>query len=128
MRFATLQVFILVALSPVAAGAEVSTAVERARSGAFEESGEVRCSQEVGQSPGTCDANVARSGASAAVVVSFPNGFARTLTFSDRAFLRGNPTMSGVGTDTDWHRSDGVYHIRVDDQRFEIPETLIFKD
>jgi len=34
--------------------------------------------------------------------------------------------MSGVGTDTEWHLSDGIYFIRVDDQRFELPEALVF--
>ena len=62
------------------------------------------------------------------MVVAFPSGFVRTLTFSDRAFLRGNPTMSGVGTDTEWQLSDGTYRVRVDDQRFDIPETLVWGD
>ncbi len=48
--------------------------------------------------------------------------------FSDGDFLRGNATMSGVGTDTDWQLSRGLYHVRVDDQRFEIPEALVTGD
>ena len=71
-------------------------------------------------------AQVARSeGAAAAVVVTFPNGFAGMLTFDDGTFLRGDATMSGVGTDTDWTLSDGTYRVRVDDQRFELPEALV---
>jgi hypothetical protein len=34
--------------------------------------------------------------------------------------------MSGVGTDTDWSMAAGVFIIRVDDQRFELPEALVF--
>jgi hypothetical protein len=75
----------------------------------------------------TCAAAVARVGdIAAAVVVTFPNGFARTLLFEEEVFVRGNPTMSGVGTDTDWHLSDSMYFVRVDDQRFQLPEALVF--
>ena len=114
-------------LPGIAAG-DIIIANDRAKAGSFDATGKVRCAQEVGQSMGTCDAAVARASGSAAVIVTFSNGFRRTLTFSDNKFLRGNPTMSGVGTDTDWRLSDGVYHVRVDDQRFELPKTLVFQD
>lgn len=119
---------IVAGMLPGIAAADVMTATERARSRAFDATGEVRCAQEVGQSLGMCRAAVARAGDSAAVVVTFANGFSRTLTFAGREFLRGNATMSGVGTDTEWHLSRGTYHIRVDDQRFELPEALVFGD
>ena len=128
MRLAQPLAFIFVAALPGTADADVSAASARAKSGVFDATGEVRCAQEVGQSLGECGAMVARVDGSAAVVVTFPNGFARTLTFSDGEFLRGNATMSGVGTDTDWRLSDGIYHVRVDDQRFELPEALVFGD
>ncbi len=128
MRLAAALIGVFIAILPGTASADVSAAAERARSGAFEAEAEIRCAQEVGQALGPCGAMVARADGSAAVVVTFPNGFARTLTFSDRAFLRGNATMSGVGTDMDWRVDDGVFHVRVDDQRFELPETLVFGD
>jgi len=114
---------------PSITSAEGLEATERARAGSFDVRGEVACAQEVGQTMGTCTAAVARVGNSAAaVVVTFPNGFARTLIFEDRIFVRGNPTMSGVGTDTDWRVSDGTHLVRVDDQRFELPEGLVFTE
>lgn len=128
MRRTPLLLLIVIAVLPGIADADVSAAAERAKSGDFEAAGEVRCAQEVGQSLGTCGAMVARADGSAAVVVTFPNGFARTLTFSDREFLRGNATMSGVGTDTEWRLDGGLFHVRVDDQRFELPEALVFGD
>lgn len=113
----------------ISAAADAADAAARAKTGEFDATYEIRCAQEVGQALGSCKAEVARSGAAdAAVVVTFPNGFARILTFEDGKFLRGNATMSGVGTDTDWRRSDGIYHVRVDDQRFEFPEALVFGD
>ncbi len=128
MRTALQFVLIFILALPGSAGAEVSAAAERAKSGEFDATGEVSCAQEVGQSLGTCSATIARADGSAAVIVTFPNGFARTLTFSDGEFLRGNATMSGVGTDTDWHLDGGIYHVRVDDQRFELPKALVFGD
>ena len=110
------------------AAADVTQAVARAKSGTFDATGAVRCAQEVGQFLGTCNARVARAGGSAAVVVTFPNGFRRMLMFSEKRFLRGNPTMSGVGTDTDWQQSGDIYIVRVDDQRFELPRALVDGD
>jgi hypothetical protein len=126
MRTALPLAAIIVALLPDHADSDIMTANQRAKSGDFDAMEEVRCAQEVGQSLGTCGASVARVGGSVAVVVTFPNGFARTLMFSDGKFLRGNATMSGVGTDTDWHLSDGIYDVRVDDQCFKLPEVLVF--
>ena len=126
MRAAHAIALVTVALFPGLALADIMLANARARSGDFDAKGEARCAQEAGQSLETCDVAVARAVGSAAVVVTFSNGFERTLSFSDRQFLRGNATMSGVGTDTDWILTAGVYSIRVDDQRFELPEALVF--
>jgi len=126
---AFLTICFAAAAAPGVAAGDVMVAVGRARSGAFDATGEVRCAQEAGRALGTCVAKVARSeGSAAAIVVTFPNGFARTLTFENGTFLRGDATMSGVGTDTDWTLSDGTYRVRVDDQRFELPEALVSGD
>lgn len=122
--------FLLIAagIFPGIACGDIATANERARSGVFDETGEVRCAQEAGQLLGTCVAVVARASDSSAVIVRFPNGFSRILVFTSREFLRANATMSGVGTDTHWSLLGGIYHVRVDDQRFELSEALIFGD
>ena len=86
----------------------------------------IRCAQERGQALGTCTANAVRRGdGTTRVTVTFPNGFSRILLFEGGAFVRANPTMSGVGTDTDWSVEDGRHVIRVDDQRFELPVGLV---
>ena len=113
---------------PGAAAADLSAAMKLARSAEFNTISEVRCAQDAGQMLIVCRAAFARAGDAAAVVVTFPNGFARTLTLADGKFLRGNPTMSGVGTDTEWRLTDGTYYIRVDDQRFELPARLVFEE
>ncbi|WP_227271588.1 hypothetical protein [Roseobacter weihaiensis] len=128
MRIVRPLALTLIAVFPDASAADMDAATDRAKSKDFNAIGEVLCAQDVGQSLGTCSAAVARVGGCAAVVVTFTNGFARTLQFSDGEFLRGNATMSGAGTDTEWRLSHGLYHVRVDDQRFEIPAALVIGD
>lgn len=129
MRAGLCSLAVMMVVMPGGAGADAMSATQRAKAGDFDATGEIRCAQEVGQALGSCEVEVARAeGRAAAVVVTFSNGFARVLTFADGAFLRGNATMSGVGTDTDWRLSGKIIHVRVDDQRFELPETLVFGD
>lgn len=95
----------------------------------FDASGNVSCAPERGQSLRACSAAVARGdGGDATVVITFPNGFARKLYFVHGEFVSASATMSGVGRDTDWDLKDGVHRIRVDDQRFELPDALVFGD
>ena len=62
------------------------------------------------------------------MTVVFANGFKRGLFFVDGKFWKASVTMSGVGTDTDWSLKDGMHIIRVDGQRYEVPDTLITGD
>ena len=111
---------------PSFADGDVTTSNTRAKAEDFDATLTIPCAQEVGETAGACDAAVARDAqGGATVVVTFANGFSRILTFADGAFLRGNATMSGVGIDTEWSLSDGTYSIRVDDQRFILPETFV---
>jgi len=127
MRRTLICLFLSAIILPGIVAGDTISAAKRAKAGSFDAMGEVACAQEVGQKMETCAAAVARVGSSeAAVIVTFPNGFARTLMFEDGFFIRGNPTMSGAGTDTDWRISDGMHFVRVDDQRFELPEALVF--
>ncbi|WP_380057490.1 hypothetical protein ACFE33_04515 [Falsihalocynthiibacter sp. SS001] len=125
MRYLSRLILLSSALLPTVAFGDIAMAINRSKAGTVDAMADVQCAQEVGQSLGTCTAVCARVEESAVVTVTFQNGFRRQLMFSDETFLRGDATMSGVGTDTDWRLVDGIYQIRVDDQRFEIPETLV---
>lgn len=70
----------------------------------------------------------ARADGSAAVVVKSANGFYSPLPFTGNEFLRGSAALSGAWTDPEWSLSAGVCHVRVDDQRFEVPEALVKVD
>ncbi|SIS94783.1 hypothetical protein SAMN05421759_10783 [Roseivivax lentus] len=118
------------ALASVAAGATAAgESAAHAKAGDFDAKGRIACVQRDGLPIGTCTARVARGPAGEATLeATFENGFARMLFFEEGAFLRANTTMSGVGTDTDWRLEEGMLFLRVDDQRFEVPEALVFGD
>lgn len=97
----------------------------RVRKRDFDDKGTLPCAQEQGQSLGSCVMAVARSGTDATLVVTFPNGFSRQLYFVKGAFTSASATMSGVGTDIDWRLAQGTHFIRVDDQRYEVPDAFI---
>ncbi len=99
----------------------------RVRKSDYDERGEIPCAQERGQSMGTCVVEIARSsGADATVVANFHNGFKRTLYFVHGEFISANATMSGNGFDTDWSIEGDKHLIRVDDQRYELSDKLVF--
>jgi hypothetical protein len=105
----------------------VDDSKHRARKRDFDAKGVIPCAQERRQPMGECSAEVARSGGrDATVVVTFPNGFARSLYFVHGEFVSASSTMSGSGIDTDWRIENGRHDIRVDDQRYELPDILVF--
>jgi len=86
----------------------------------------IACAQESGEPLGRCTYGVKRGEAGrTTVTVAFANGFERRLFFEDGMFLKANATMSGTGTDTDWSIEDGMHRVRVDDQRYDVPDTLL---
>lgn len=86
----------------------------------------IACAQERGDPFGQCSYRVSRDEkGKTTVMVVFANGFKRRLFFQDGQFVKANVTMSGVGTDADWSIEDGTHVIRVDGQRYELPDSLI---
>ena len=120
-----LLISVIFAMCTSTALADMKVVTKRARAGEFDQLSDIRCAQDIGEVLISCHGAVARDATSAVLVVTFPTGFKRMLMFEGGEFLRANTTMSGVGTDTDWSLSDGLYRVRVDDQQFEIPVALI---
>lgn len=99
----------------------------RAKRKKFDATAEILCAQEKGESLAPCPFGVARSdGGDATAAVTFNTGFVRFLFFMHGEFISASATMSGAGRDTDWDLQDGVHVIRVDDQQFEIPGSVLF--
>ena len=105
----------------------VNDSAKRAKRKRFDVVSEIPCAQERGQALAPCPIGISRSdGGDATAAVTFPAGFTRLLFFMHGEFISAAATMSGAGRDTDWEQVDGVHKIRADDQRFEIPDALIF--
>ena len=99
----------------------------RAKNKDFDATGIIPCAQEQGEKLGSCKIEIARGAdGTATAVVTFENGFKRRLYFEGRTFVYGNPTMSGSGKDVEWDLNENLYFIRIDDQRFEIPDWMLF--
>lgn len=102
---------------------------QRAKKRDFDARATIPCAQEVGQALGKCEAKVARgTGGDASIAVTFPNGFTRTLYFVHGEFMSASATMSGVGTDNEWALKGNIHVVRVDDQRYELPDQFVFGD
>jgi hypothetical protein len=102
--------------------------IDRAAQGKFNATGPVTCAQHAGQPMGQCDMGVARaSGGTATVVVKLPDGRKRMIFFTN-----------GKATGSDWSQADGgngkfsvtkegdLYKITVSNERYEIPEAVVF--
>ncbi len=86
----------------------------------------IACAQERGEALGQCTYRIKRDqNGKVTVRVAFANGFKRGLFFKEGKFLKASVTMSGVGTNADWSLEDGTHMIRVDGQRYEVPDSLI---
>jgi len=99
----------------------------RAGQGAFDATGIVPCAQSRGQPMGQCQLGVARSGGGdATVVVTRPDGTQRVLFFTHGDFTGTDASEAGAGFDTDWRKESDLHLIRIDDERYEIPDAVIF--
>ncbi|QQS10996.1 MAG: hypothetical protein IPK81_15415 [Rhodospirillales bacterium] len=110
------------ALDPKAADA-----ISRAGAGRFDATSEIPCAQNKGQPTTRCKTGVARAGGgTATVVVTLPDGRKRMIFFE-----KGAPTGSdssqadGAGALTGRKESD-LHFIRIGDERYEIPDAVIF--
>ncbi len=105
----------------------INTSATRVRKGDFDATGNIPCAQIRGQAVDECSFAVARSsGGDAAVQVTFSNGFRRTLFFIHGEFVSADATMSGTGWDSDWRVVDDKHVIRVEDQRYQVPDSAIY--
>jgi hypothetical protein len=100
--------------------------VLRAGAGAFDRIGRLTCAVPAGGVPTECVFGAARDpGGNAAVVVTRPDGLNRTLFFQDGTYLSNDASQAAGGFDTESEQIDGVFRIRIDDERYDIPEALV---
>jgi heat shock protein HslJ len=106
---------------------EASDSALRAGQSVFDAVGRVPYALGVGAPMTHCAMGVAREGGgSDTVVVGKPEGFERFLYFTDGAFVGPDTREAGGGFESAASREGDLFPIRVDDERYEIPEAGIF--
>jgi hypothetical protein len=99
----------------------------RAGRGAFDATGEVPCAQAAGQPTRACAFGVARAGGGdATLVVTRPDGSMRALFFVRGEFLGADASEAGGGFDAAATREADLFLIRVDAERYDVPDAVVF--
>ena len=101
--------------------------VVRAGKSVYDAAGLVPCAVGLGAPMAQCTFGVARDkGGSATVVVTKPDGVERILFFAEGAFLSPDTSEAGGGFDHSVSREGDLTLIRVEHERYEIPDAVIF--
>jgi hypothetical protein len=107
--------------------ARASAAARRAGEGSFDATGKVPCAQSKGQPMGQCDFGVARAGGgTATVVVTRPDGRKRAIFFEKGKAISADLSQADGNTAFRATKEADLYMIRAGDERYEIPEAVIF--
>ena len=110
--------------SPAAAGGDT---IERAGAGKFNATGKIPCAQYKGQPMGQCDFGVARADAgTATVVVTHPDGRKRFIFFEKGKAVGADLSQADGNMAFSTTKDSGLYMIRAGNERYEIPEAVIF--
>jgi len=104
-----------------------SNSAARAGRGDFDATGQIPCAQYAGQPMGQCDFGVSREGnGTATVVITKPDGQTRAIFFiGGQANSADTSQADGYGEFSVQRESD-LNFIRVGDERYEIPDALIY--
>jgi len=106
---------------------ETADSALRAGQGVFDATGVVPCSKGVDALMGQCVIGVARDGGgSATVMVRRGDGLERALFFRTGAFVSTDASETAGGFDTSATHEDGLFRIGIDDERYEIPDAVVF--
>lgn len=129
----TLAVAIAGAAQPVAAAqttAEDEKMVEasaRASQGKFNATGKIPCAQNKGQPMGQCDFGVARAGGdTAAVSITLLDGRKRAIFFKAGKAVGADLSQADGNMSFSASKEADLYTIRAGNERYEIPEAVIY--
>ena len=104
-----------------------TSSAERAGMGQADATGRIPCAQYAGQPTRQCDFRVAREGnGTATVVVTKPDGVTRALFFEDGRFLSADTSQADGYPEYSATRSGDMSIVRVGEERYEIPDAVIF--
>ncbi len=106
---------------------EASTSALRAGQGVFDVVARAPCAVGVGAPMTHCAMWAARDGSgSATVVIIKPDGIERVLFFDGGQFVGADTSQAGGGFESSVTREADLNMIRVDEERYEIPDAVIF--
>ncbi len=130
MRNLALAITVMALCTGLGAGpalADDASSAERAGMGDFDATGTIPCAQHAGQPTAPCAFGVAReSGGSATVVVTRPDGITRALFFIDGEFLSADTSQADGYPEYDATKEADLFFVRVGEERYEIPDAVIF--
>ena len=99
----------------------------RAGQGDFDATGPIPCAQHKGQPMGSCESGVARKGGGyATVVITKPDGMKRVVYFRMGVAVGADTSQAEGYLEFRGTKENDLYMIRVGDERYEIPEAVIF--
>ena len=102
------------------------TSALRAGQGDFDASGQIPCAQYVGQPMTPCDFGVARAGGGyATVVITKPDGITRAIYFMMGIPIGADTSEADPGEFSASRESD-LNFVRVGDERYEIPDAVVY--
>lgn len=108
-------------------GSQRASSSERAGQGQFDANGQVPCSQSQGQPMTSCNFGVARdSGGSATVAVTRPDGRKRFIFFEKGKAISADLSQTDGNMRFHATKDGDLYIIEAGDERYEIPEAVIF--
>jgi hypothetical protein len=93
----------------------------------FDATGKIPCAQAAGQPMGSCAFGVVRQGnGSALVKISWPGGGNRVITFENGTPAGYDQSQADGGAKLAFKKNADLYTIGIGDQRFELPEAVIY--
>jgi hypothetical protein len=99
----------------------------RASQGRFNATGKSPCAQNKGQPMGQCDFGVARAGGgTAAVAITLPDGRQRVIFFKAGKAVSANLSQADGKMSFSATKDADLYMIRAGNERYEIPEAVIY--
>ena len=99
----------------------------RAGEGKFNATGKIPCAKDKGQPMGQCDFGVARAGGgTAAVVVTRLDGRKRLIYFKAGKAVGADLSQADGNMDFKASKEADLFMIRAGNERYEIPEAVIF--